>query len=346
MPLVRLDAANSLLNSKGQCRLAFEPLRRNRGTPNIRLILPLARGDGHRNLPPMDRTRKIGLTISVVVLAAVALLALALARARTGVVGDAIALIGEARTGGLTLVMPDAVKGVRVREASVPGRPIVLIDPGHGGRDPGAPGISGASKEKDLTLAMSQELADLLEQRGRVRVALTREDDKYLTLEQRAAIARHLHAGLFLSIHMDSAPNPLAKGATVYSLSDVASSEEAARFAASENRDDTALSSEADDNVRALLADVALREQMEDSAALAERMLQRAAGRIELRPRPHQFAAFHVLRRAETPAVLVEAGYISNADDEAKLMTKEGRAPLVLALAQAIEADLAARTTR
>ena len=294
----------------------------------------------------MDRNRKIGLIVCAVTVAAVALLALAVARVRTGVVGDAVALIGEARTGGLTLVMPEAVKGVRVREASVPGRPIVLIDPGHGGRDPGAPGVSGTSKEKDLTLAMSKELADLLEQRGRVRVALTREDDKYLTLEQRAAIARHLRAGLFLSIHMDSAPNPLAMGATVYSLSDVASSEEAARFAAAENRDDTALSSEGDDNVRALLADVALREQMEDSAALAERMLQRSAGRLELRPRPHQFAAFHVLRRAETPAVLVEAGYISNADDEAKLMTKEGRAPLVLALAQAVEADIAARATR
>ena len=294
----------------------------------------------------MDRNRKIGLIVCAVTVVAVALLALAVARVRTGVVGDAVALIGEARTGGLTLVMPEAVKGVRVREASVPGRPIVLIDPGHGGRDPGAPGVSGTSKEKDLTLAMSKELADLLEQRGRVRVALTREDDKYLTLEQRAAIARHLHAGLFLSIHMDSAPNPLARGATVYSLSDVASSEEAARFAAAENRDDTALSSEADDNVRALLADVALREQMEDSAALAERMLKRSAGRLELRPRPHQFAAFHVLRRAESPAVLVEAGYISNADDEAKLMTKEGRAPLVLALAQTVEADLAARTGR
>ena len=101
------------------------------------------------------------------------------------------------------------------------------------------------------------------------------------------------------------------------------------------------LSSEPDDSVRALLADVALREQMEASAGLAERLLRRAAGRVELRPRPHQFAAFHVLRRAETPAVLVEAGYISNADDEAMLMTKEGRAPLVLALAQAVEADLA-----
>jgi N-acetylmuramoyl-L-alanine amidase len=145
---------------------------------------------------------------------------------------------------------------------------------------------------------------------------------------------------------MDSAPNPLAKGATVYSLSDVASSAEAARFAQAENRSGEALSSEPDDSVRALLADVALREQMEISAGLAERLLRRAAGRVELRPRPHQFAAFHVLRRAETPAVLVEAGYISNADDEAMLMTKEGRAPLVLALAQAVEADLATRSAR
>jgi N-acetylmuramoyl-L-alanine amidase len=172
----------------------------------------------------VDRKRRIGLLICVAALAAVALLALAVARVRTGVVGHAIALIGEARTGGLTLVLPEAVADVRVREAKVPGRPIVLIDAGHGGHDPGAPGVSGTIREKDLTLAMAGELADLLEQRGRVRVALTRERDKYLTLEERAAIARHLHAALFLSLHMDSAPNPLAKGATIYSLSDVASS--------------------------------------------------------------------------------------------------------------------------
>jgi N-acetylmuramoyl-L-alanine amidase len=294
----------------------------------------------------MERKQKVGLAVGGAALTAIALASLLLASGPSGVVGDAIALIGEARTGGLTLVMPEAVANVRVREAKVPGRPIVLIDAGHGGRDPGAPGVSGTVKEKELTLAMAKELADLLEQRGRVRVALTREDDSYLTLEQRASIARRLQVGMFLSIHMDSAPNPLARGATVYSLSDVASSAEAARFAAAENRSDEALSSEADDSVRALLADVALREQMEASAGLAERLLRRAAGRVELRPRPHQFAAFHVLRRAETPAVLVEAGYISNADDEAMLMTREGRAPLVLALAQAVEADLATRAAR
>jgi len=289
---------------------------------------------------------KIGLAIGVGMMVVAAGLVLASVQNGTKKASDGIAIAGEARQGGLTVALPDAVAGVRVRKARLPGRPIVVIDPGHGGKDPGATGVSGSTQEKDLTLAMARELADLLEERGRVRVALTREGDRYLTLEQRAGIARRLQAGLFLSLHMDSAPNPLAKGATVYSLSDVASSEEAARFARAENAVDGALSSEENDSVRALLADVALREQMEDSAGLAERLLRRAAGRVELRPRPHQFAAFHVLRRTETPAVLIEAGYISNADDEAMLQTREGRAPLVLALAQAVEADVATRGQR
>ncbi len=255
-------------------------------------------------------------------------------------------LIGEARRGGLTLNLPAAVADIRIREARVPGRPIVLIDPGHGGRDPGAPGVSGELVEKQLALTMARELADLLEQRGRVRVAMTREDDRYLTLDQRAALARRIGASMFLSLHMDSAPNALAKGATVYSLSEVASSAEAARFAAAENQRGEAISSEADDSLRAILGDLALRGQMEQSAGLAVRLVRRAAGRLELRPRPHQFAAFEVLRRAEVPALLIEAGYISNIEDEARLATVAGRAPMVLALAQAIEADLAARARR
>ena len=259
---------------------------------------------------------------------------------------DGPVLVGEARPGGLTIALPEAVADVRIREARVPGRAIVLIDAGHGGRDPGATAGSGAVSEKQLTLAMANELADLLEKRGRVRVALTRTDDRYLTLDQRAAIARRIGASLFVSLHMDSAPNPLARGATLYSLSDVASSEEAARFASAENRAGDALSSEADGSLRSILSDLALRGQMEQSAQLALRTVRRAQGRILLRPRPHQFAAFHVLRRADIPALLVEAGYISNADDEALLVTPAGRAGLVLVLAQAIEADLAQRRLR
>ena len=255
--------------------------------------------------------------------------------------GDAV--VGEARAGRLTVALPDAVADVAISLARVPGRPIVLIDPGHGGHDPGAPAVSGGQVEKALTLATATELRDLLIRRGRVRVAMTRTDDRYLTLEQRAAIARRIGASLYLSIHMDSAPNPLAQGVTVYSLSDVASSAEAARFAGIENRAGDQLSSDDDGSVRALLADLALRGQMEQSAELAERLVRHTAGSAQLRPRPHQFAAFHVLRRAGVPAVLVEAGYISNADDEVRLSTPQGRAPLVRALAQAVEADVAAR---
>ena len=259
---------------------------------------------------------------------------------------DRPVLVGEARRGGLTIALPAAVADVRIREARTAGRPIVLIDPGHGGRDPGATSVSGQVTEKELSLAMANELADLLEKRGRVRVAMAREDDTYLTLDQRAAIARRIGASLFVSLHMDSAPNPLARGTTLYSLSDIASSEEAARFADAENRAGGALSSEADGSLRSILSDLALRGQMEQSAELARRTVRRAAGRVALRPRPHQFAAFQVLRRADTPALLVEAGYISNVDDEALLVRAEGRAPLVLVLAQAIEADLAGRRLR
>ena len=277
---------------------------------------------------------------------AVALLALSAAAWRLTprqLVDDGPVVVGEARQGGLTIALPKAVADVAIREAKVPGRPIVLIDPGHGGRDPGAGGVSGQVTEKQLTLAMADELADLLEQRGRVRVALSRTGDSYLTLDERAAIARRIGASLFVSLHMDSAPNPLARGATLYSLSDIASSEEAARFASAENRSGDPLSSEGNGSLNSILSDLALRGQMEQSADLARRTVRRAAGRVALRPRPHQVAAFHVLRRPDTPALLVEAGYISNVDDEALLVTREGRAPLVLVLAQAIEADLAGR---
>ena len=258
---------------------------------------------------------------------------------------DDRALIGEARRSTVRVELGSAVGDVKVTEAGTPGRPIVVLDPGHGGRDPGAKGVSGSTNEKDLTLAFARELRDELASRGRVRVAMTRDDDRYLTLDQRAEIARRLGASAYLSLHIDSAPNPLARGATVYSLSDVASDSEAARLADKENRDE-GLSSVADGSVRGMLSDLALREQMNASASLAERLVRKSAGRYELRPEPHRFADFRVLRHAEVPAVLFEAGYISNSDDEALLLQPEKRAQIVLALAQAIEADVASRMIR
>ncbi len=165
-----------------------------------------------------------------------------------------------------------------------------------------------------------------------------------MTLDEPAAVARRLRAARFVSIHMDSAPNPLARGATIYSLSDVASDAEAARLAASENGADDREASAG--SVQEMLSDLAMRTEMGASADLAERMVNKSAGRFELRPNPHRFASFHVLRRADAPGVLFEAGYISNADDEVLLRSPEQLSKIALALAQAIETDVAARARR
>jgi len=260
--------------------------------------------------------------------------------------GTAVVLAAGGRSGdaaaqsSLTVNLPPAASDRIYASPAARGRPIVVIDAGHGGRDPGATSVSRKVREKQLTLIFAQALRDELVKRGRVRVAMTRDDDVYLTLDERAAVARRLSAAMFVSIHIDSAPNPLARGASVYSLSDVASDAEAAGLATRENGNE-------DQNARGgsvemMLADLAMRSQMSASADLASRLVDKAAGRVELRPNPHRFAAFHVLRRAETPAVLFEAGYLSNADDELLLGNPEQRAKMVLALAQAIEADVAA----
>ena len=248
----------------------------------------------------------------------------------------------SAGKGSLTLELPPAANDRIYGAPTARGRPIVVIDAGHGGRDPGARSVSGQIVEKDLTLVLSKELRDKLVERGRVRIALTRGGDQYVTLEDRAAIARRLDAAMFVSIHVDSAPNPLARGASVYSLSDVASDAEAAHLAAAQNG--AAVSGIANGSVDSILSELAMRSQMSSSADLATRLVKRSTGRFEMRPEPHRFAAFHVLRRAEAPAVLFEAGYLSNVDDEALLRDPKHRSEIVLALAQAIEADVAAHS--
>jgi N-acetylmuramoyl-L-alanine amidase len=271
---------------------------------------------------------------------AIAGVAVAVAAAVAMVLAAASRSSDAAAQSSLTVNLPPPANDRIYASAAARGRPIVVIDAGHGGRDPGATSVSGQVREKELTLVLAQSLRDELVKRGRVRVAMTRDDDRYLTLEERAAVARRLSAAMFVSIHIDSAANPLARGASIYSLSDVASDAEAAGLAARENAGD-------DQNARAgtvemMLADLAMRSHMSASADLASRLVNKAAGRVELRPNPHRFAAFHVLRRADAPAVLFEAGYLSNADDELLLRNPAERAKITLALAQAIEADVAA----
>jgi len=295
--------------------------------------------------PRSKRARAVAaVAISVAGLALAATAFGASQRKSTAPETDENAFVGEAGSGAVRVELGSAVGDIKLTKAMTPGRPIVVLDPGHGGRDPGAKGA--ASAEKDLTLAFARELRDTLAERGRVRVAMTRDDDRYLTLDQRAEIATKLGASAYLSLHIDSAPNPLARGATVYSLSDVASDAEAARLADKENSAGEGRSSESDGSVRGMLSDLALREQMNASATLAERLVRKSAGRFLFRPEPHRFADFRVLRHAAVPAVLFEAGYISNTEDEAMLMQPEKRAQIVLALAQVIEADVASRIVR
>lgn len=250
--------------------------------------------------------------------------------------------IGDARQASLTVNLPPPFTDKIYGAQQARGRPIVVIDAGHGGRDPGARSVSGDMFEKDLTLTLARELRDQLVERGRVRVAMTRDDDRYLTLDERAALARRLGAGMFISIHIDSAVNPDARGASVYSLSDIASDAEAAQLAAKENVGASA--TQGDGSVQGILSDLAMRSQMRASADLATRLVHKAAGRFELRPQPHKFAGFYVLRSAQAPAVLFEAGYISNVDDEGLLRDPQHRSAIVLALAQTIETDVAARS--
>src|SRR6476620_3539922 len=137
-----------------------------------------------------------------------------------------VALVGRssnaAAQSSLTVNLPPPANDRIFGSPIARGRPIIVLDAGHGGRDPGATSVSGQVREKELTLLLAQALRDELVRRGRVRVAMTRDDDRYLTLDDRAAVARRLDAALFVSIHIDSAANPLARGATVYSLSDPA----------------------------------------------------------------------------------------------------------------------------
>lgn len=220
-------------------------------------------------------------------------------------------------------------------------RPLVVIDAGHGGHDPGAG--KDALREKTLTLTLAMALRDeLLAGRG-VRVALTRSDDRYLLLPERSGIARRLHADLFLSIHADSAESD-ASGGSIYTLSERGSNETAARMAERENRADTVNGvslEEQSDTVNAILVDLSQRETQARSEQFAGLLLREARDSLTFRPEPLQSAAFIVLKSPDVPSVLFETGYISNAEDTQRLLSPEGRRAFARASAQAIRAYFA-----
>lgn len=252
--------------------------------------------------------------------------------------GVPIALAGQ---GEMAAGLPRAV--------GEPGRPLVILDAGHGGRDPGAVSPFGARREKDVTLAIATAIRDALAESGRVRVAMTREDDRYLVLKDRYEIARKMRAALFISIHADAAPaNDGARGATIYTLSEVASDREAALLADQQNQSDRIAGSalSGDSNVDRILIDLTQRESMTVSAEFAALLKREASAYFPFRPEYHRFASLVVLKAPDVPSILFETGYLTNATDTAYIVSAEGRQQIAMGMKSAIETHFARKLVR
>lgn len=221
-------------------------------------------------------------------------------------------------------------------------RPLIVLDPGHGGIDNGTKG-SGGENEKDIVLAFAQTLREKLEGSGKYRVAMTRTDDTFIPLSERVRFARSRSASLFVSIHADSVPRRegQAEGATVYTLSETASDAEAARLAEAENKADVIagvdLTAEPND-VANILVDLAQRETKTFSVQFAHMVVGELKTAARLHKQPLKSAGFKVLLAPDVPSVLVELGYMSTKDDLKQLNSAVWRARTAQAMVQAVDA--------
>jgi N-acetylmuramoyl-L-alanine amidase len=231
-----------------------------------------------------------------------------------------------------------------IRGPNNPRLPLVVIDAGHGGHDPGAISPHSGKREKDITLALAKAIRDDLVASGRVRVALTRSDDRFLVLEERFGIARRMKADLFISVHADAAENEGASGASVYTLSEVASDREAARLAARENKaniiNGVDLGAHSSD-VSSILIDLTQRETMNVASDFARLLQREAADDVKFRTTAHRFASFVVLKAPDTPSVLFETGFISNKDDAEFLASSAGQRRVARGVRDAVQIHFA-----
>ncbi|MCK1744613.1 N-acetylmuramoyl-L-alanine amidase [Bradyrhizobium sp. 139] len=226
------------------------------------------------------------------------------------------------------------------------GRPIVVIDPGHGGIDNGTQ--SGGESEKSLVLAFGLALRDRLEKTGKYRVVMTRDDDTFIPLNDRVKVARGLKAALFVSIHADALPRAEgdAQGATIYTLSDKASDAEAQRLADAENRADAIAGfnlAEEPTDVADILIDLTQRETRTFSSRFARFLMGEMKSTVRMHKHPLKSAGFRVLKAPDVPSVLVEIGYVSNKGDLEHLVSEGWRSRAVGSMAQAIDGFLAKR---
>jgi N-acetylmuramoyl-L-alanine amidase len=225
-------------------------------------------------------------------------------------------------------------------------RPVVVIDPGHGGVDNGT--MAGGEAEKGLVLGFGLALRDRIEKSGKYRVVMTRTDDTFIPLADRVRIARNQSAALFVSIHADALPRGEgdAQGATIYTLSDRASDAEAERLAEAENKADAIggvnLTEEPTD-VADILIDLAQRETRTFSNRFARLLMNEMKRTARMHKHPLKSAGFRVLKAPDVPSVLVELGYVSNKDDLEHLVSESWRSRTVDSMAQAVDAFFAKR---
>ncbi len=225
--------------------------------------------------------------------------------------------------------------------AKIRGRlPIVVIDAGHGGQDPGAPSVLAGRKEKEVTLAIARAIKAEIDEGGKARAMLTRSTDIFIPLTGRVEIARKLGADLFISIHADSIVDPAIRGATVYTLSTRASDKEAEKLAAKENKADIIsginLGGESPD-VTNILIDLAQHETMNYSSEFAQTAVREVSKSVYFRSNFHRFAGFIVLKAPDVPSILLETGYMSNALDSKFLFSEEGQKTIGRGVARAVE---------
>ncbi len=219
-------------------------------------------------------------------------------------------------------------------------KPMIVIDAGHGGNDPGAKGANG-THEKTVTLAAAKELKDRLESTGRYRVHLTRSTDKFIKLQDRVLIGRKQGADLFISLHADSIDKPSVSGASIYTLSNTASDAQTAKLAARENQADLIAGvdlSHEDKQVANILIDLAMRDTMNQSKFFANTVVKQAQRQgIRLLEKPHRFAGFAVLKAPDVPSVLIEMGFMSNRKEVDQLSSPAYRKKIVSAVADGID---------
>ncbi|MDR3439025.1 N-acetylmuramoyl-L-alanine amidase [Telmatospirillum sp.] len=238
------------------------------------------------------------------------------------------------------VMAPDLSARPSDRKAAHTGKPIVVIDPGHGGVDPGATSLSGAY-EKNIVLALARDVKTQLDKDGKVKCLLTRDRDVFIPLRERVSIARTANADLFVSLHADTVADPDIRGLSVYTLSQTASDAESQALADKENKADIVagidLSNESPE-VTNILIDLVQRESMNLSAVFAHQLIREVSHETrQLLQNTHRFAGFAVLKAPDVPSVLVEAGYLSNSADEQMLRRPEYRAKLAGAVARSIE---------